>query len=158
MLFFDIIIIGILIFFAIKGLKNGLIIELGSLLAFIAGYFLTNRFSHFVYNQLQDKDFPLSEYLPIISYSITFILIVIAVFFIAKLLTSLAKLVKINWLNKICGFVFGSFKALLIVGGLFLIIDYLKINFGLLENLNFQESYLYNPIINITKAIFPVFF
>ncbi|MDR2836796.1 MAG: CvpA family protein [Bacteroidales bacterium] len=152
MIILDIAIIIIIIFSAFKGLKNGLIVEIGSLLALIAGYFLTTKFAHLIFNLLEGKDFVCSEYLPIIAYIITFIIIVVLVAIFAKILTRVAKIVKINWLNKLLGFIFGFCKAILIIGGLFIFVKYLseKMDFSI----ELQKSYFFNPIVSFMKNLF----
>lgn len=154
MIIFDIIILIILIFFAIKGLKNGLIVEIGSLVALIAGFFLTSRFTYLIRNCLEGKEFPGSEFIPTISYVITFIAIVILIFFVAKLLTGVAKIIKINWLNKILGFVFGFIKGFIVIGGFFILIDIFRTKHELFTNIDFHKSYCFYPILDITKEVF----
>lgn len=157
MIVFDIIIFIILIFFSIKGFKNGLIVEIGSFVALIAGFFLTARFSYFIYNLLKDTYFLGSEFLPIISYILTFVIIVISIFFVAKLLTKIAQIIKINWLNKLIGFIFGFLKGILIVGGFFLFIDILITKYGFFQDISFNKSICFYSLLKVIKTIFPVF-
>jgi hypothetical protein len=60
--------------------------------------------------------------------------------------------VNINWLNKICGLVFGFFKGILIVGGIIFII------FLINSHLHFinedQETILLTPIYNFFTVFF----
>ena len=148
----DIIILIIIGIFALKGLKNGLIIELGSVIALIAGLFLASKLSVFIFDILSDHDFSSIKYLSQIVYSISFILIVIAVFFIAKLLTNIAKFIKINWLNKFCGLVFGLFKGILIIGGLIFIFLLINSHFHFIEEE--PRSFLFIPLYKIFVSIF----
>lgn len=150
----DIIIIIALGFFVLRGLKNGFIIELGSIVGLIAGLFFTSKFSQYILNLIQDKDFFALQYLPQISYIITFIIILILVALLAKILTKIAKFIQINWLNKLGGLFFGFFKGILIIGGFLFIISLLQNNFKILLNINLSKSIFYEPIINFFYAIF----
>ena len=74
--YFDIIIIIPLLWGAFKGFKKGLIIELASLIALFLGVWGAIKFSSVVGNYL-DQTFTVSEkFLPLVSFAVTFILIV----------------------------------------------------------------------------------
>lgn len=152
---FDIIIFIIIGIFAVIGFRNGLVKELGSLVALVTGIFITIRFSYFVESILRDEGFFSSDYLPLISYAITFIATVIGVILISKLLDQFVKLVKLQWLNKIAGICFGVIKIVIILGGLFFI--FLKFNdkLNLLSKAELDKSIIFKPILSIFEYIFP---
>lgn len=152
---FDIVVVIIVIVFAIKGLKNGLIKELGSLIALITGIFIAIRFSCFVESFLKDKDFFSSEYLPIISFAVTFIGVVIAVILFSKVLDQFVKIIKLQWLNKLAGACFGILKIIIILGGLTFLILKFNEKFNMFSDSFLAKSKLFNPILSIFKYIFP---
>lgn len=152
---FDIIVVIIIGIFAIKGLKNGLIKELGSLVGLIAGIFISIRFSCFVEDLLKDKGGFTSEYLPLISYAITFIGVVILVLLCTKLLDQFVKLIKLQWLNRIAGICFGTLKIIIILGGLFFLFVKINEKTHWVENVALYKTKLFYPILSIFEYIFP---
>jgi membrane protein required for colicin V production len=152
---FDIIVVIIIGIFALKGLKNGFVKELCSLVGLIAGIYISIRFSCYIENLLKDKGGFSSEYLPLISYAITFIGVVVIVLVFSKLLNQFIKLIKLQWLNKIAGICFGTLKVILILGGLFFLFVQInaKGNFVAAEEL--AKTKLFYPMLSIFENIFP---
>lgn len=155
MIILDIIILLIVIFFAYKGFKNGLVKELGSLIALIAGVFLAIRFSGFIASLLSDKANFTSEYLPILSFSIIFIAIVVVVLVFSKILDQFMKLIKMQWLNKIAGIVFASIKAIIMLGGLFYMISLYNQHAQLFNPEAINKSHTIKTFTIVFEAIFP---
>jgi membrane protein required for colicin V production len=151
----DIILILIIVFFGYKGFKNGLIKELGSLIALIAGVFLAIRLSEFVSSLLSDKANFSSEYLPVISFSIIFIAIVILVLFFSKLLNQFMKLIKLQWLNKTAGVLFATIKMMIILGGLLYMFNLYNLRANILDQSIIDKSFLFGILTKIFEAIFP---
>jgi len=108
--FIDIIILIPILWGAYKGFTKGFISELSTLVALFLGIWGAIHFASFIANFLIDSFNMSNKYVPIISFAITFILIVIAVHFIAKLLTKLIKAVSLNLINKLAGAAFGILK------------------------------------------------
>ncbi|MDD2634638.1 MAG: CvpA family protein [Bacteroidales bacterium] len=152
---FDIVIAIIICYFGYKGYKNGLIKELGSLVALIAGVFVAIRFSDLLNSILTSKTNIDSEFAPIISFAIIFIAVIVLVLLFSKILDRFIKLIKLNWLNKIGGIVFSLLKTSLILGGLFFLVLQLNDKLGLLEPEVFNKTLLYFPLVRIFKFVFP---
>jgi len=101
--YFDIIIIIPLLWGAFKGFKKGLIIEIASLIALFLGIWGGVKFSS-VSGKYLSEMFDISEkIMPLISFAITFIVIVIAVYALAKLLQKFIKMIALGTMNKIAG-------------------------------------------------------
>lgn len=155
MIVVDIIIALILCVFGYKGFKNGLIKELGSLIGLIAGIFLAIRFSDFVSSLISKNSGFSSEYLPVISFAIIFIAVVILVLVFSKFLDRFVKIIKLQWLNKIAGVVFSVLKTLIILGGLFFLICRFNERISAFDSSIFQKSFLFKPCVDIFEFIFP---
>ncbi|HCQ29799.1 MAG TPA: colicin V production protein [Flavobacteriales bacterium] len=154
--YFDIIIIIPLLWGAFKGFKKGLIIELASLIALFLGVWGAIKFSSVVGNYL-DQTFTVSEkFLPLVSFAVTFILIVIAVYSLAKLLEKLIKAVALGFVNKLAGLAFGLLKVTLIVSIGLYIVDKLNHKFGFVEQQQLDDSLLYEPVKNVAPVVLPV--
>ena len=76
---FDIIIAALLLFGFIRGLLKGLFVEVASLVALIAGVYGAIHFSYFVGNFLADHVSWDARYITIVSFSITFAIIVLVI-------------------------------------------------------------------------------
>lgn len=151
----DIILAIILCFFVWKGYKNGLIKELASLTALIAGVFIAIRFSDFVASLLKDKGGFSSEYLPIISFAVIFITVVVLILVFAKVLDKFIKAIKLQWLNKSGGILFSVLKSMLIFGGLFFFICQLNQRADLFDPAFLDKSFLFKPFIKVFEFVFP---
>ena len=86
----DIIFLIPLIWLAYRGFQKGFIIELSSLVALILGIYIAINFSGLTAGWLTDN-FEISEkYLTIISFIVTFVVVVFGVFMIGKILEKFA--------------------------------------------------------------------
>lgn len=153
--FLDIIIIIPIIWGAYKGFSKGLISELSTLTALILGIWGAISFSSFIANFLINNFNFSDKYVPIISFALTFILIIIAVHFIAKLLTKLIKAVSLNFLNKITGAAFGILKFGLIISIVIVIINKINSDLKFMSVETTNNSILYKPIEKISTTVFP---
>ncbi len=142
-------------FFGYKGFKNGLIKELGSLLALIAGIFLAIRFSELIYSFVENKTNINTEYIPVISFAIIFIGVVILVLVLSKTLDRFIKVIKLQWLNKLAGIVFSLLKTSLIMGGLLFLIIQTNEKTDIVKSSIFDDSILVDVLINIFEFSFP---
>ncbi len=121
--FLDIIFIIPIIWFAYQGFKRGLIVELASLLALILGIYAALYFSGYAANFLINNMDMGSKYVPVTSFVLTFIVVVIVVFFIGKILEKLVNMVALGFLNKLAGSFFGILKAAVVLSIVLLIIN-----------------------------------
>ena len=139
-----------------KGLTSGFIMEIARLVALIAGVYLAVRFaqelSEYIYNNTEFTN----EFLPIISFAIIFIVVVLLVHFFAKAIEKLAKAVALGWANKAVGALFGIFRFtfLLSIGIMMLT------RFDLLKEFNRGDtavgSFLYEPVTQVAPFVLPI--
>ena len=151
------IILGVLLAFAFyKGLKNGLFVEVASLLALVAGIYLAIKFSSLVgaiFTGIVPSWNP--KYIEISAFIITFLLVVIGIYLSAKILTKLADFAFLGWINKLAGVIFSLLKTILALSVVLFIFEKININNMLLSKETQENSIFYNPIQNISKAIYP---
>lgn len=107
----DIVFIIPIVWLAYSGFKKGLIIELSTLAALLIGIFASLYFSDITAEFLRDTLGMKTKYLHLISFIVTFILVVIAVNLIGKMIEKLVDVVALGFLNKSAGGVFGVLKA-----------------------------------------------
>ena len=113
----DIIVLIPLAWFGFRGLKNGLIKEVASIIAIIGGGWAAIKFSPLIAQQLGG-----SLTVEIVTFIILFFFILILVHFLAILVSKIVKLVISDTLDHILGLCFGALKVLLVFGILFMFI------------------------------------
>jgi len=153
--YFDIIIIIPLLWGGFKGFKKGLIIEVASLVALFLGVWGGVKFSAISANYLSGM-FNISEkIMPLISFAITFVLIVIAVYALAKMLQKVIKMVALGLANKIAGSAFAVLKFTLIISIILTLVNNINAEIGFIEPEMENSSLLYKPISSLAPKVIP---
>jgi len=154
MSFLDII-LGLLLLYGLwKGLKNGLFVEIASIIALVAGIYGAIHFSYYAGDYISQNMEWEERYINIAAFVVTFIIIVFAVHLLGKFLTKIADFAMLGLLNKIAGALFGTLKVAVIMGALLVFIDRANSSVGLVKNNTVRESILYEPIKEIGEFIF----
>lgn len=151
----DIVIILPVIWGLYRGFTKGLIVEVASLIALLAGVWGAMKFYKFTENIIENNIDGFEKYLPIIAFAITFIGIVIGIHLLAKIIDKLVKAVALGIVNRIAGAVFGGLKFLLIISALLVIIDKTDNQMHFIEDKTKNESILYKPVLSVAYNIFP---
>ncbi len=153
--YIDIILGLLLIFSAIGGFKNGLITELVSLAALILGIWGAIHFSD-ITTGLLIKYFDLkSNYLNIISFGVTFIVIVILVHIVGNVVNNMVDSGMLGITNKLGGMVFGLVRSILFLSIVLMVFDKIDNDVQILPEDVKAKSRMYEPIRNIAPSIFP---
>lgn len=153
--YFDYLLLLPVVYGLYRGFTKGLIIELASLVALIAGVYGAMHFSSFTFEYLSAFVEIETTYLQLASYGLTFLLIVLVITLTGKILTMLVKMVALGIVNRMMGAIFGGLKALLILSVLLLFFDRLNNQFGIVKDEVLNASVLYSPILTQTQNIYP---
>ncbi|MFH6603261.1 CvpA family protein [Maribacter algicola] len=154
MSFLDIILGLLLLYGLYKGLKNGLFVEIASIIALIAGIYGAIHFSYYAGDYLsQNMDWD-ERYINIAAFIITFIIIVLVVHLLGKFLTKIADFAMLGLLNKIAGALFGALKVAVIVGAILIFFERVNQTAGLVKDESLQNSVLYEPVKEIGAFVF----
>ena len=151
----DLIIIIPVLWGLYKGFTKGLVIEVASLLALGLGIWGAMHFYSYTSNIIQNNVKGFEQYLPVISYAVTFLAIVIGVHLLAKILDKLIKMIALGFVNRALGALFGGLKFLLFVSAFLVIIDKIDNKTNFLEKETKNNSVLYENVLNITYSIYP---
>lgn len=150
------IILGVLLAFALyKGIRNGLFVELASLVSLILGIYVAFKFSSFM------KDFIGSfvkwnpNTIQVIAFVLTFILVVIGISLLGKFLTGVADFAFLGWLNKLGGGFFRVLKTILIIGIVFKVFEKINYHNFLAKKETLDNSLFYNPIQKTAGFMYP---
>jgi membrane protein required for colicin V production len=120
--YIDIVILCLLGLLIFNGIRKGFIISLASLVALVLGIWVAVHFSGFMSGWLIRAFHPNGTWLPVLSFTLTFLLVVIGVMILARLLEKVVKTVGLGLLNRIVGGIFGLVKGILIVSVLLFIL------------------------------------
>jgi len=109
----DIIIAGLIAFFLIKGIFRGFFREIASLGGVIFGILAGNRYHPQMADCLKNY-LPLEKYLPLVSFIILFIGVMIGFYLLGLLLHRLFKTLLIGWFDRTLGICFALIKGVII--------------------------------------------
>lgn len=154
--FIDIIILLLLAWSLFRGFKNGLFIEVASVAALILGIWGSIRFSGFTAHRLIELFDMQSEYLGLISFILTFVIIVVLVHFLAKVMDKLMKAVALGFLVRILGMAFAVIKVVLILSVFFVILETVDQQKKVLPRESVESSRLYRPVADFAPMLFPI--
>lgn len=151
--YIDIIILIPLLWAAYRGFSKGFVIEVVSILAFGLGIWGGIHFSDLIAGFV--KEYISTKYEPLISFTLLFIGIVIAIFVLGKALEKLINIAQLKLVNKISGGFFGALKVALVVGVLIVIIEGYDNKFGFIPKETKQTSLLYVPFVKASNFLIP---
>lgn len=149
------IVLGLLLAYGFyRGLRNGLLVEIASLVALIAGLYGAIHLSFIAGDYLQQRVDWDERYVSIIAFIITFFAIVLLVHIGGKLLTKIFDLTVLGLLNKIAGAFFGAVKVAVILGAILIFFEKANDSLNLFESESTEESVLYEPVKNLGALVF----
>jgi membrane protein required for colicin V production len=152
---FDIIIAVLLIFGFIRGLLRGFFVEIASLIALIAGVYGAIHFSFYIGNLLANYVSWEERYITIISFAVTFGIIVLTIALLGKLFTKIADFASLGLMNKILGGLFGALKIALILSIVLLVFSKLNDTLPFTTEKQQKDAILYHPIKSLAPTLFP---
>ena len=152
--FFDIGVGILLVWGLYKGLRNGLFVEIASLVALIVGIYGAIHFSYITADYLMDRLNWSENNIKITAFLITFFAIVVLVQFAGKFLTKIADFAMLGILNKIAGAIFGTLKVAVILGALLIFFERLTASFDFVDQETKENSIFYEPLKEIGALVF----
>ena len=135
--------IGLLVF---NGIRKGFIISFASLVGLVLGIYAAVHFSNYIGKILQDQLQTSATWLPVLSFSLTFLAVIIVVMLIAKAIEKLVSLVGMGLFNHIFGGLFGLIKGVIIVSVLLFIITSFDAKEALITPKTKKESLVYGYV------------
>jgi membrane protein required for colicin V production len=151
----DIIIVVPFLWFAFKGLTNGLIKELFSTIALFVGIYIAIHFSSWVGKIIATMFSSNSPYFKLITFAVTFLLAILLMKLGSFAADKFFSKIGIGWLNKLGGLAFGLFKGILIVGAVIYFLNKFDSKNMLISSDTKEKSLLYKPLEHSVQVIFP---
>lgn len=153
--YIDIILCIPLVWGIYKGFMKGLIVEAATFIAFGLGVWAGIRFSDLMAGKIKEWFSWNSSYLPVVSFAITFLGIVILIYFIAKLIQRMVEGMALGAINKIGGAIFGALKFAMVMSVVIFVIDALEESYPMVSFKTKEESLLYKPVGKIAPTLIP---
>lgn len=151
--FIDIFVLVPALWFTYKGFRKGLIFELSSIVALFLGTWVAINFSNKVGEWLNIG----GNYAEIISFAITFALIIAAVYIISKAAEKIVEITISDMANKVFGAIFGALKILLIASIFFKFLNSYDPHGLIIKNSTKEESISYRFVEPIAEKTLPAF-
>lgn len=155
MSFLDIILGALLAFSLYKGIKNGLFVEIASFVSLLLGIYLAIKFSSFMKEIIMKHVSWNPNTIQVVAFILVFILVVIGVYFLAKILTGIADFAFLGWVNKLGGGFFRVLKTILILSIVIALFEKINFNNIFAKKETLDKSIFYNPIKKVAAFVYP---
>ena len=155
MSFLDIVLGGLLCYSLYKGIKNGLFVELASFLSLILGIYIAIHFSAVIKTILSGWVNWNPYTIQVTAFILTFIIVVIGVYWLGKFLTTIADFAFLGWINSLGGGFFRVLKTVLIISVFLTIFEKINYHNYLAKKETLDKSLFFNPIQKVSGFIFP---
>lgn len=156
----DAVFLLLMVFACIKGIRKGLIVSLFSIIAFIIGIAAALKLSAVVANSLSENVNVSGKWLPVISFIIVFLAVVILVNLGGRFIKNSLELVMLGWVDKIGGVIL-YIATYTIIFSIFL---FYAVQLHILTSKAIAASQTYSyiqpvgpKVINMMGSIIPVF-
>jgi membrane protein required for colicin V production len=149
--YLDYIILVILGLFLVQGYLKGIIIGLASIAALLLGIYIAVHFSNYLDSTLMEHLRPSRKWLPILSFSITFLLVVLAVMLVAKLTEKLVDVIGMGFFNHLGGAALGLVKGVILASILIFIFTSLDPKGKWIPEKDRKDSFFYSK----AAVVFP---
>ena len=139
----------------IRGISKGFLEQALALAGVVLSVWAAFRFSTLVSTWLKPYLDVSETTLNVISFALILVAITLVVFLVAKLLTKVAELAMLGWLDKLLGLVFALAVNALVIGVFIIMFDTLNQKFGLVKPEVLDGSVVYTTLRDICYFVFP---
>ncbi len=151
----DIVLALLLLYGLVRGFFRGLLAEIASLVGIVAGIHGAIHFSCILSDFFSENMNWDSEYVNLIAFAITFVLIVFLISLAGKILTKMAGFAALGIVNKLLGAGFGLLKMAFIASVIIMFFSATNEEIELVSKEKLEESKLYAPVKVIAPAVLP---
>ena len=152
---FDLVFLVILVWAAYRGFSKGVILQAATLLALILGIFGAIKFSDYTSAILIENTKMTGEYMPLISFALTFIAIVVVVHLLARIIERLVEAVALGFVNRLAGALFSMTKFAFIISIVLVVLNTIHANYSFLPENKISKSLMYKPLSKFAPGVFP---
>ena len=151
----DLVILAIISLGAFRGFKNGIIIELASLLGFLLGIYCSIYYTDLAVLALPDLGINKNN-LQIICFIVIFCTVIGIMYGIGKLLEKFISVVMLGKINQILGLFFGITKTAFILSSIIVLLNVFDDDPNFIPKQAKEESKLYKSLSILTPLLFPL--
>lgn len=151
----DIVLSIILLYGLVRGFFRGLLAEVASLVGIIAGIYGAIHFSHILSDFFSESMGWDTQYVNLIAFAITFILIVFLISLAGKVLTKIAAFAALGIVNKLLGAAFGFIKIAFLTSVVIMFFKATNEEIDIVDEKSLEESVLYEPVESIAPVLLP---
>jgi len=151
----DIVILLLFVPGIIRGLSKGFLEQVISLVGIVVAVWAAFKFSNAACEWLKTYITVSETVLHIIAFALILVAALLAVMLLAKLVTQVAKMASLGWLNKLLGFAFSVAASALIIGIVIILFDTVNVKFELVKSPVLEESVLYGHLKDLGYFVFP---
>ena len=138
-----------------KGWKRGFLYEIIMFLSIFAAIYIAIHFSDYAAEKLKEHVGFDGQYAPIVSFAVTFLLVVFGFFLLAKVVSGLINATPLEMPNRVGGSIFSLAKTLLLFSILFIFLIGINSRFNVLPERTVDQSMLAKPIYEFSLIILP---
>ncbi len=154
--YIDIVLGGLLIYAFTKGFRNGLVIEITSLVAIVAGVLGAIYFSDQVAGWLRAETDISKEYINFAALAISFIGVLIVVHLIGKALHKVVNMLALGLFNRMAGGLFALAKGVIVLSVFLYFFDFINDKTGMVSKKKLEQSVLYYPVEQVSEKLIPL--
>lgn len=155
MIWFDLLVIILVIATLIRGFASGLIMQIASLAGIVVGAMFAGKVSEIVAPKFIEWFEGSPHIIGALSYVASFLLIVIGLFLLGKMVQSFVKAVKLNFLNRVAGAAFCCAKWLVVFSILINVIAEMDQGKHMIKDNVRTQSYTYAAVTSISQIVVP---
>ncbi len=155
MSFLDIILGSFLAFGLYKGIRNGLFVELASLVSLLLGIYFAVKFSAFTAKMVSGFVHWNPKTIQVLAFLLSFVLVIIGISLAAKILTKIASFAYLGWVNKLGGGFFRGLKTILILSVILNLFEKINFNQTFAKKETLDKSIFYHPIQKTAGFVYP---
>ena len=152
----DIILIGVFVVGAIRGIMVGAIKQIASLLGLVVGLLAAKALYGMLAEKLYDTVTTSMTFAQVLSFVLIWVLVPIAFAVIASLLTKAMSVICLGWLNRWLGAGIGALKYVLFASLFICVFEFVDADNELLSKDTKKSSVLYYPVQQLAGIFVPV--
>lgn len=140
------VLVGLLVF---NGVRKGIIISLATLIGLLLGLYAAIHFSNYTTKFLTEHFQASASWLPILSFTITFMVVIFLVILIGKVIEKMVSIAGMGLLNHLLGGVLGLIKGIIFVSVVLFIITSFDVKERLITPKVKKESLVYQQFAKV---------
>ena len=152
----DIIILVLVGVGIIQGLMKGFLKQLAVIVGLVAGLLVARALFGMVAEHLVAALGTSTTVAQILAFVLIWVIVPLVCILIASVLTKALDVIRLGWINRLLGGLFGAVKVMLLVGLAIHVLEYLDPRSEVIGKTKKEASVLYNPVKEFTDVFFPV--